>query len=438
MGAIFDRVKHAVGAAKSDWWATKPASGQIVTSDPRLDALLAAVSDNLNFKSLRAMLRAADDGDLAQGLKLFEEMQEKDCNLKSVAGTRIKAITGLRWKIDSASEADEFSDKKRADAAADFVRETLAGIKSFKPGLAHMDSAISSNLAVLEQVWDGARLVKFVPIQSQRLRIDPMEPGVVRVITADNREGVRAVGPKWVVHSPEAACGYPLARSLMRAQSFVYLIKMLAIADWTVFCEIFGMPIRIAKYQPTATPDEKTELINMMKNLGSKAFGVFSNAVTLEFVESSQRGTAPFKDLIEWCDRAQAKLFLGGNLVSDTTGGTGTFAAANVQDEVRDDLRDDDIDREADTVMQQIIEPMLFYRFWQEMPIPSFRRVAPETIDRKLEAETIRSAQAAGAKVPKKWALERMGIPELKEDDEVLEPPDPFQDELTEGFGDGA
>jgi len=46
-------------------------------------------------------------------------------------------------------------------------------------------------------------------------------------------------------------------------------------------------------------------LISMVKTLGASAYGIFSQGVRLQLIESSQRGTAPFKVLIESCDRAQ-------------------------------------------------------------------------------------------------------------------------------------
>lgn len=434
---LLAKVNSAWDGAKTGWRWGVPLGGRIVRRDPRLDLLQATVSDNLNFVSLRALLYSADGGDLARGLKLFEEMQQKDATLYSVARTRTKALTGLDYEIVSAAEVEDVEERDLADEAASFVREQLVKLDSFGGTLKHLATAIGSNLAVVELVWEGMRLVHMENVPSWRLRQETTEPSVVRVITAEDFKGVPAEGAKWVVHTPESAFGWPMAKALLRAGAFIYLIKMLAIADWAVFCEIYGMPIRIAKYQPGATPEEKTQLIDMMTNLGSKAFGVFSQAVTLEFVESSQRGTAPFKDLIEWCDRTQGKLWLGGNLTADTTGGTGTFAAANVQDEVREDLRDDDIKNEGLTVRRQIIGPMCGARFGREVPLPFFRRVKPETVDRKVEAELIAAAQRIGIKVPLDWALERVGIPKAQEKDKLLTPPDLFEDSLTEGINEG-
>ena len=124
-----------------------------------------------------------------------------------------------------------------------------------------------------------------------------------------------------------------------------------------------------------------------------------------------------------------------GNLAADTTGGTGTFSAAKVQDEVRQDLRDDDIRREARMIRENILRTMVHYR-WpdHDVPVPHFERTKPETIDRQLEANVIRTAQSAGIRVPKAWAHERLGIPEPKDDEEALSPSlDAFGQGMVEG-----
>jgi hypothetical protein len=136
----------------------------------------------------------------------------------------------------------------------------------------------------------------------------------------------------------------------------------------------------------------------------------------------------------------QGIAWLGGNLTSDTTGGTGTFAAADVQNQVRDNLRDDDIKREGRTVREQIIRPIVAFGFHgRDVPVPYFRRVKPQTIDRIKEAELMYKAQHIGMDVAESWARERLGIPKPKVDENgqreaVLESPDAFEDGIKEGF----
>ncbi len=412
------------------WWRP-PSPGRLVVPDLTVDGLAEYLTRSLTVTKIRSTIEAADAGNLAMGLQLYADVEE-DATLFSVSNTRRGALTGLEFEVISASEVEEGADQALADDAAEYVRGQLATIETFGPGLKHLARAIGDNLAVVELVWDGSRIVELNPVPVDRLRMDAREPGVIRVMTAEERLGIAAVGPKWVVHSPTKNLYQPLRPAIARAALLPYLVGHMGIMNWSQYVEIFGMPVRVARYQPTATTEEKRELALWMKHLGARAWGVFSQAVNVEMIESSQRsGTAPYEALMAACDRAKAKLWLGGNLVADTTGGTGTHAAASVQNEVREDLRDDDLAAEAATVRKQIFEPMCRARFYRDVPLPHFRRVKPEVIDRTAAADLFAKAQAAGVAIPKAYAYATLGIPEPQEGEEILEPaPDPFADTM--------
>lgn len=404
---------------------------------PRLDGIRKALTHKLTFDKLEAFLRRGDNGDLAETLQLFEEMEDRDCRLKSVAQKRRMALTGLDYEIVSAAESNQTIDRSQADDEAAFVRDTLAGIDSFAGALEHLAEGIGPNLAVVETLWDPDRLVPigFVDVPSSRLTMDLTQSPSVRVTTEEDARGKEAVAPQWIVHIPHARSGSPLMHSLFAAQATIWLIKKIAVANWHTFCEIFGMPIRVGKFdQQSAGEDEKKLLKEMLANIGSSAWAMISRATEIEFTETSQRGTAPFEGLINYCDREQAISWTGGNLTTDTTGGTGTFAAAESQMEIRADLRDDDIKRESRTLGQQLIRQMVTFRRPNRTgPIPIFRRIKPETVDRTAEATLMKAAQGIGIAVPRKWAYDRLSIPEPKTDDEILEPADAFTQGLNEG-----
>ena len=119
----------------------------------------------------------------------------------------------------------------------------------------------------------------------------------------------------------------------MRVTAMAYLAKNLALKDWMIFAEVFGMPIRVARYEPSATQEEKRELLRMLESLGSHAAGVFSRAVELQVLEAN-RGTIgpPYERLIEFLNREMSKAWLGQTLTTDVTGQKGTIAATQVHD----------------------------------------------------------------------------------------------------------
>ena len=77
--------------------------------------------------------------------------------------------------------------------------------------------------------------------------------GGLRILTADDpREGLAPPPHKFVVHTPGAASGHPSRGGLLRATALAFLGKQYALKDWLIYAEVFGMPVRIARYDPRA------------------------------------------------------------------------------------------------------------------------------------------------------------------------------------------
>ena len=111
---IFDRIANAVRRT--------PHTGAIVHRR-KDDALREYPADGLTASGMVALFKQADAGDLSSQLALFEQMEEKDAHLYSVANTRRLAVTGLPWRIVPASEASSgestAGNRRNAETVAD-------------------------------------------------------------------------------------------------------------------------------------------------------------------------------------------------------------------------------------------------------------------------------------------------------------------------------
>jgi len=402
----------------------KPRLGQIIKPS-REDTWREYPADGLTPGRLTRILKAADAGDLTAAMALYEQMEEKDAHLYSVANTRRLALTGLSWQIISAADVIEGVDRVLADEAADYCREVLANLDEFEEILQHLALAIGRNVAVAELVWELSagrhRLVAIVPVPFNRLIVD--EYGRLRILTRRHpTEGIGLLANKFVVHTPQAISGHPARGSLLRVTAMAFLGKHYAMKDWLIFAEVFGMPFRIARYEPSATPQEKRELLEMLKNLGTDAAGIFSKAVELEIKESrtGARG-APYEALCNFFNREMSKAWLGQTLTTDTAGATGTFAAAQIHERVRQDLREDDVRKESRTVRRDILRPLVELRFGPNAPVPFFRRSLQAPRDIRQLADVLSVAvNQLGLKIPLRWAHEALGIPASEYGEKVL------------------
>lgn len=417
--------RHAGNSSRNPDALTMRPKISVLTGDgdPVYELAVRAMTNGLNHEKLSALLTQIRDGALDTGLQLCEDMEELDSDLVSVCNTRQRALTALDWEVQSAADTAKGNvNKADADQAAQYVRDVLGELECFDGLLRHMSTAITRNFSADEIIWDGIKPVDFLAVAAPRLYMDPQQPGVVRVRTRGNTMGYVAKTPDFIVHIPHGSPNNPFRAAPLRIQAREWLIKQIAKADWSKYVNIFGTPFRWATYEANATDEEKARLLKLLETMGRLSYGAFSKGVELELKESSQRGDSPHQRIIEWVSKVQAKLLLGGNLTSDTTGGTGTFAAGKVQEEVREDLRDDDIAAEGATIRQQLIAPMVWFKFWRPMPLPKFRRVKPEAVDRIQLAQLIESAQRIGIEVGADWAHDTLGIPKLAQGELALKP----------------
>jgi phage gp29-like protein len=382
-------------------------------------------SAGLTPRRLLGILQEADEGSLSAAMQLFEEMEEKDPHLYAVANTRRLALNGLEWQITSAAERSPVVDRALADETAAYCRETLAALDTFDETLQHLSLALGRNIAVSEIIWevrDGSlTVVDLQPVDFVRLVFNELDE--VRILTADSgEEGVELPAHKFVVHTPHSVCGHAQRGGLLRVTALSYLAKNLALKDWMIFAELFGMPVRLARYEPSASAEEKQEMLKMLETLGTHAAGIFSKAVELEFVESKQfNGDSPYQRLVEFLNREMSKAWLGQTLTTDTSGQRAALASTQVHELVRQDVLQDDIRKEGQTIRRDLLAPLARLRFGPEVPVPYFRRKPGRPRELSDFAHVLdRVVNDLGGQVPAQWALDALGIPAALPDEPTL------------------
>jgi phage gp29-like protein len=405
------------------------------------DALRDYPADGLTPSRLASILHEADRGSLSAQMALFEQMEEKDAHLYSVANTRRLAITGLPWEVVSAAEMpggggrSAGRDRRAADEAAAYCDAALRDCDGFAETLAHLSLALGRNLAVAELVWEGTpaglRLNRVVPVDFNRLALGELDE--LRVLTDEAPyDGIKLPPHKFIVHAPHATCGHPGRGGLLRVTALAFVAKHFALKDWMIFAEVFGMPVRIARYAPNATLAEKRELLDMLKQLGADATGIFSKAVEVEIQQTRMPGeTNLYENLCLYCDREVSKAWLGQTLTTDTVRMLASAGAATIHDRVRRDIRDDDLRKEAHTLRRDLLTPLVRLRFGPDTPAPYFRRVIDQTLVPEELAKVLSVAvNELGARVPARWAHGALGIPQAAEGEPSLpgnttKPPSP-------------
>jgi phage gp29-like protein len=392
----------------------KPSAGPVARELPAVslvDRWSSYPSSGLTPARLAAIFREADQGEVSRQVELFEEMEEKDAHLASLLQTRKQTVLSLDYEILPYSKTPE--DERIAGVVGDVVYR----LPDLEGALLDLLDAIGKGFALCEIIWEVsggqavAKWLRWIP-QKKVTFVEDLRP---RLLTADGPwQGVEPPPWKLLYHRYKARSGYDTRAGVLRVVSYMYLLKNYALKDWAAFNEIFGMPLRLGKYDAAASPGDREALIQAIRNLGSDAAGVISKNTEIEFVEATSRlsGSAnPYQGLAEFCNREMSKAILGQTLSSDTAGATGTYAAARVHAQVRRDLVEADAQALAQTLREQLLRPLVGFNFGWDRPVPWFRFRYEEEEDLKTLSEVYRNLAQMGFPLSQEHVAERFGIP---------------------------
>ncbi len=367
-------------------------------------------SSGLTPNRLAGIFREADQGNVYRQMELFEEMEEKDAHLTATLQTRKMAVLAKDYEVmpfDKTPENEEIAAR---------VGEIVYSIPNLEEALLDLLDAIGKGFALSEILWEvtngQARVseLRWIP-QKKVVFGEDWKP---RLMTSEaNWEGVTPPLWKVIYHRYKARSGYANRAGVLRVVGWMYLLKNFALKDWAAFNEVFGMPLRLGKYDTMASPADREALVEAIRNLGSDAAGVISKATEIEFVEATSRsgGANPYQLMADFCNREMSKAVLGQTLTTDTAGSTGTHAAATVQAQVRRDLIDADAQALAATLREQLLRPLVGFNFGWDKPVPWFRFRFEEEEDLKTLSEVFRNLAAMGFPLDMEHVAERFGIP---------------------------
>lgn len=377
-------------------------------------------SNGLTPKKLAQIFRAADEGDVRAQMELFEEVEEKDTHIGSQFQTRKLAVTKLNWNVQPTGEEDS------AKEVAEFIENQLKHVLEESDILFDILDAISKGVSVSEIIWDidrhGHDVIKEIRwIHPKKLIWDSLTDEM-KICTKEYPAGVSLPENKFVYHRYKARSGHASRAGILRPVTWMYLFKNYDIKDWVSFCEVYGMPVRIGKYDPSASEDDKMALMEALYRIGTDAAGMVPTTTELQFVESNKTASADmYEKLARYCDEQNSKAILGQTLTADTGGGS--YAQGKVHNDVRSDLTDADAKALAKTIKRDIIRPLVLYNFGPEMECPDFYFESKDMDDLKAVAEIYRTlACDLRLPIPREHIYKKFSVPEPEEGEPLLEP----------------
>lgn len=373
---------------------------------------------------LDVILRKANQGDLDAFLTLAEEMEERDPHYGSVLQTRKLAVLGLERTV---SWTKGKPDHPRADEIQEACEELLDA-PEIEDLLFHQLDAIAKGYAVSEIMWHTGSDRWSPRAYEQRdprwFQFDRETGRELRLKEAGEIDGVQMPPFAFSVHLAGRKSGLPARAGLARLVAFSFVCKLYGMKDWMAFAEIFGIPLRLGRYDGSASPEDVEVLKRAVFGLGSDAAAVIPRSMEIEFPELGQAtgGAELFLMLATFLDGQVSKAVLGQTGTTDMQKGGG-LAQSKVLNEVRGDLTKADAKGLGSTVTRDVFLPFVKFNYGADAPVPKANLVVEEPEDMEVLSSALDRLVPLGLRVGQAGIRKKLRIAEPDDDEEVLTPP---------------
>lgn len=375
-------------------------------------------------KLVSAMKNAAM-GDSSDQYEIFN-IVEQDPQVQSNLGRRRNACIS-----DPIVLSPEIQEDANSIRAFELCEELLKGIVNFDEAMFDLTDAIGKGISLCQIVWileDGLFKPKqLIQWQQKDLQFgDPNGGGMqdqdeVRIITDTNRTAGEPLAPRsWIAHV-QKTWSVPIPRAaLMRSLTWFYLFKHFGWKDWSIFLERVGIPLRVGKYNPGATSDEKSALESAVKNLGRDTGCIMPTIGSIELLETKGGGSASHQEMIRFANEEISKGVWGNTMASDQ-GDRGARSAKEAYQTDEQAIIKKDRRNLASTIRRDLLKPIVELNLGQGYPIPNVEipGTEPENLLDDAQIDKILTREI-GVKLPVSYFYQKYNRPEPEEGEESI------------------
>lgn len=384
------------------------------------------VALGLTPAKLVRLLHNAKGGDHFDYLSLAREMEQRDTHYFSALQTRKLAVMELERQVDASSE--DAGDEAIADEVRSFIKT-----EAFSEALVHFLDAIGKGYSVTEIMWEQSAtrwIPKSYKWRNQRwFQFDNDTAEELRLY--DGTFNGQELDPfKYVIHAPHVVSGLSLAGGLARIVAVMHLFKGYILKDWMAFGEVFGMPIRVGKYEQGASTKDKEDLKRAVRDIGHDAAAIIPKSMEIIFERANASGNAGsdqfFLATHNAFNKEISKAVLGQTMTSEDGS---SLAQAKVHENVRFDIRNADARQLSNTINRDLVRPFIDLNFGardRDDDYPKFAFDIEEPADLMLLSQSLPPFIQLGLPVPEAWIREKFGIPEAQDGEALMTPSAPI------------
>lgn len=324
----------------------------------------------------------------------------------------------LRYEYRIQPGGDAPADAQAAALAEQLLERRPAPGMRWPEVIWNMAQAVFRGYQVHEVVWrrEGRLLIpaQVLDRPQRRFVFDP--DNRLRLLTRENPvQGIELGAYKWLLTRHMVSHDNPYGVAVYSACFWPYTFKHSGLKFFVKFAEKYGMPWPVGKYPPGTPKEQQDELLDHLENMVEDALAVIPDDASVELLASQHRGDQIHEGLVNLCNREMSKALTSQTLATEVQD-TGSRAVAEVHQERQADVAESDREMIAGTLDQ-------LFEWVTEINVPGARpprfEFYEEARARKEWADVLSIARGY-LDVPRRFAHERLQIPEPEEGEDVL------------------
>lgn len=351
--------------------------------------------------------RAAAEGDSLRYLELAEDIEERDLHYAGVLGTRKRAVAQLPIAVVAVS------DDKRHQEHKDLVQRWVdSGV--LEMALFDILDAVGKGFSVTEVEWatDGGwirpgRLIYRLPRWFEASREDG------DTILLRESATLQPLAPhKFLVHRHPSKSGLVMRSGLARLASWAWMLKAYTARDWAMFVQSYGQPVRIGRYGPEASQEDRDVLWSAVANIAGDCAAIIPRSMDIEFVQTGdlKANGELYQQRCEYLERLISKAVLGQTATTDAI--SGGHAVGREHRLVQEDIERSDARLVSVSVSRQLVQSLVAFNFGPQDAYPQIRIGRPDEVPLSVVVDAVHKLVPLGLQVEASELRDRLGLSE--------------------------
>jgi phage gp29-like protein len=364
----------------------------------------------------RFVRERSEDGDRVG--ELYTRMVETDATMAALWEKRVKAVLALPRYIRAADSTP------LAEEIALFAHTALSLIPLRVVPISNTIEPILKGVAINEILWEKAARG---PLAGAWLPVDIIDRPMWRfgwsagdktlhIVTNPGRIAPVPAPPMKFQVLSYGTRDNPWGRALLDRLYWVWYLKRHASKCWSVFVERFAQPLVKGTYplkpdQDVLNKEQEDRLLAILNTIRTGSSIALPEGLDITFLEASRGGDASYQSFLSWLERAEALLMLGEVDTSGLAKGAGSFAKAQISNEVRLETVHHDAHLLGSFETDTLIRWLIYFNYGPDAPIPKSIYDATDAGDRDQRMEGIRRSLDDGVSVPLGYYRMTMRVP---------------------------